>query len=53
VHTRFWWGDLRETDHLEDPDIDGMLILKCIVNKCDGNMKWIDLARLGTGGRLL
>ena len=24
VYTGFLWGDLREEDHLEDPDIDGM-----------------------------
>jgi hypothetical protein len=22
VHTGFWWGDLREIDHLEDLDIE-------------------------------
>ena len=22
VHTGFWWGNLREADHLEDPGID-------------------------------
>jgi hypothetical protein len=22
VHTGFWWGDLREGDHLEDPGVD-------------------------------
>jgi hypothetical protein len=21
--TGFWWGNLRERDHLEDPDVDG------------------------------
>ena len=46
-------GDLRETDYLEDPGVDGILTLKCIFTKYDGNMKWIDLARIGTGGRLL
>ena len=24
---RFWWGNLRETDHSEDPGIDGRTIL--------------------------
>ena len=23
VHTGFWWGNLREKDHLEDPGVDG------------------------------
>jgi len=24
---KVWWGNLRERDHLEDPDIDGKIIL--------------------------
>ena len=27
AYTGFWWGNLREIDHLGDPDIDGRIIL--------------------------
>jgi len=27
AHTGFRWSDLREMDHLEDPELDGMIIL--------------------------
>jgi hypothetical protein len=45
VHCRFWWGSLRETDHLEDVGIHGRIILERIFKKCDGGMDWIDLAQ--------
>jgi hypothetical protein len=28
VHTEFWLGDVRERNHLEDPDVDGRIVLK-------------------------
>jgi len=27
VHTGFWWGNLRERNQLEDPGVDGRIIL--------------------------
>jgi hypothetical protein len=33
VHTWFWWGDVREVDHLEDLGVDIRIILKRIFNK--------------------
>jgi len=45
VHTGFWWGNLRERDHVEDPAVDGRIILRWIFRKMDGGMNWIDLAQ--------
>jgi hypothetical protein len=30
VHMGFWWGNLRERDHLDKPGVDGRIILKWI-----------------------
>jgi hypothetical protein len=29
VNRGFWWGNPREREHLEDPGINGRIILKC------------------------
>jgi hypothetical protein len=36
---------MSEGNHLEDPGMGGRIILKCIFEKWDGGMDWIDLAQ--------
>jgi hypothetical protein len=43
VHTGFWWGNLRNRDHLEDTGVDGRIIFKWILKKWDEVMDWIEL----------
>jgi hypothetical protein len=38
VHTGFNWGNPKEGDLLEEPDVDGRIILKWILNKWDGDV---------------
>jgi hypothetical protein len=33
VRAIFWWGNLRETESLEDLDVDGSIILEWIFKK--------------------
>jgi hypothetical protein len=36
MHTRFWWGNLREEQHLKDPGADWKIILKWIFKQQSG-----------------
>ena len=51
AYTGFGLGNLREGDHLEDPGIDGRIILRWTLRKWDVGMwngsSWL---RIGTGG---
>jgi hypothetical protein len=38
VHTGFWWGNMGEGGYLEDPGVDGRIILKLIFKKLDRGM---------------
>jgi len=45
VYTEFWWGNLREGDHLDNLVIGGRIILRWIFRKWDVGMDWSDLAQ--------
>ena len=48
AHTGFWWGSLREGDHLEDAGVDREIILKRLFKKWGGSH---GLERRGSGLR--
>ena len=54
MYTEFWWGSLRERDHLKEPGVDWRIILRWIFRKWDVRA-WTGLIwlRIGTGDGLL
>jgi hypothetical protein len=46
MHIEFWWESQKEREHSGDPDTDGMIVLKWILQKWhEEGMDWIHLAQ--------
>ena len=54
VYSVFWWGNLMDGDHLEDPGVDGRIISRWIFRKWNVGARtrssWL---RIGTCGGYL
>jgi hypothetical protein len=48
-YTGFWWGNLRERDHLEEPGVDRKIIIRWIFRKWDVGGGGCRLDRAGSG----
>jgi hypothetical protein len=49
--TEFWWGNLRESGHWEEPAIDGRIILRWIFRMWDvgvwARLSWLRIEKVG------
>jgi hypothetical protein len=45
VYTGFWWGNLRERDHLEGPGVDGRKVQMDLQEVGCWGTDWIDMAQ--------
>ena len=45
MHRGFWWGNVREGDHLEDPGMDGRIILmgsgRHVLDRCGSGQEQV------------
>ena len=58
AYTGFWWGNLREGDHLGDTGVDGRILLRSIFRKWDvglrtGSDRWRTLVNAVMNLRVL
>jgi hypothetical protein len=51
VHAGFWWGSLREKNHLEDLGVDVRIIMKWIFKKKDWRWEGRELTLSGSDWR--
>jgi hypothetical protein len=45
VRRELWWVNLEKRKQLEDPEVDGRIILRCIFRKWDEDMNWNGLSQ--------
>jgi hypothetical protein len=54
MHIEIWWGNQKETDHLQDLDVGRRTILRSVFEKYEGVVRtWIIRLRIGASGWLL
>jgi hypothetical protein len=45
LNSGFWWGNLREREHLGDTGVEGRILLKRTFHKLFGIVEWINWAQ--------